>query len=54
MKTLALHRDCPHCATWQDRHPGGLLSSWGQLHHHRRRNRARWLARRAWLSLHAR
>ena len=54
MKTLALHRDCQQCATWQDRHPSGLLASWGEQHHHRRRERARRLARRTWLALHVR
>jgi hypothetical protein len=54
MKTLALHRDCQQCATWQDRYRTSLLSSWGEQHHHRRRQRARWIARQAWLALHVR
>jgi hypothetical protein len=52
MKSLALHR-CPDCAVWHERHPSGLMATWSDTHHHRRR-RAHRLLRRAWLAVHAR
>jgi hypothetical protein len=51
MKTLSLHHGCPDCA-WQERYRSGLLATWCEHHRHRRRRRARWLARRAWLAIH--